>query len=224
MLTARLILEMLDKDYRLLERREQPSKSFLKNFLSLLYCAHAQIFDAAPYTMTDITNTARTIDSQGAVVADFRYSKANLKIGSGPGSSGESCFTGRYVYVIQDTIEGSKLGIQVGTGTTAVTPTDIALATRVAHGRATGQLEYGGCELINIVFANPNGEFTIRRYVTNSSGGSITVNEVGIYAVGTDYSASAAWAFCIARDIVSPGIAIANGELLRVTYVPQITV
>ena len=224
MLTARLILERLDKDYRLLERREQPSKSFLKNFLSLLYCAHAQIFDAAPYTMTDITNTARTVDSQGYLNIYDRQSKANLRIGSSPGLSSVLCHSGAAALPLTGTIEGSKLGIQVGTGTTAVTPTDIALAIRVAHGRATGELEYGGCELINIVFANPNGEFTIRRYVTNSSGGSITVNEVGIYAVGTDYSASAAWAFCIARDIVSPGIAIANGELLRVTYVVQITV
>ena len=224
MLLVKLTLERLDKDYRLLERREQRSRSFLKNFISLLYCAHAQITAAAPFTMSDITNTARTVDSQGVDVSQ-RYSKANLRMAAPPGVSGIYC---TYGYTAgrpnQTTIEGDKLGIIVGTGTTAVTPTDVALVARVAHGRATGQLEYGGCELINIAFVAPNGEFTIRRYFTNASGGSITINEIGIYSVGTDFDTYYAWPFCVARDIVSPGIAVANTELLRVTYVPQITV
>jgi hypothetical protein len=46
---------------------------------------------------------------------------------------------------------------------------------------------------------------------------------VGIYAMGT-HSASQCWSFLVARDIVSPGIAVANNELLGVTYVPQIAV
>jgi len=85
------------------------------------------------------------------------------------------------------------------------------------------ELEYGGCEIVNLTFSDPNGQFTIRRYFTNSSNASVTVNEVGIQAMGQD---TGSWgrAFLIARDIVSPGIAVAPGEILRVTYVPQITV
>ncbi|GAH56769.1 unnamed protein product, partial [marine sediment metagenome] len=30
--------------------------------------------------------------------------------------------------------------------------------------------------------------------------------------------------FCIAHDVVSPGIEVADTQLLRATYVPQITV
>jgi len=85
------------------------------------------------------------------------------------------------------------------------------------------ELEYGGCEVVNLTFSNPNGQFTIRRYFTNSSSASVTVNEVGIQAMGQD-TGSSGRAFLIARDIVSPGIAVAPGEILRVTYVPQITV
>ena len=84
-------------------------------------------------------------------------------------------------------------------------------------------IEYGGCEVLAPTFAAPNGEFTIRRFFTNVSGSSWTINEVGIYALGTRYS-NECWSFCIARDVVSPGITLLNGELLRVTYVPQITV
>jgi len=85
------------------------------------------------------------------------------------------------------------------------------------------ELEYGGTEVLSPIFSDPNGEFTIRRYFTNSSGSSVTVEEVDIQAVGED-SGEKGYAFLIARDVVAPGVAVADGEILRVTYVPQITV
>jgi len=97
-------------------------------------------------------------------------------------------------------------------------------------GQSIGEFEYGGCDLSNINFVDPDGEFTIRRYLENHCGGAITVNEVGIAAGGTWHFGAAgtnynyADTFLIARDIVGGGIAVADGELLRVTYVPQITV
>jgi hypothetical protein len=84
------------------------------------------------------------------------------------------------------------------------------------------EIEYGGCELINLIFSDPDGEFTIRRYFTNNSGVSITVEEVGIQVMGEDTS-NDGWVFLIARDLTG-GIAVADTEILRVTYVPQITV
>jgi len=223
MLTAKLILERLDKEGRLLERREQQSRSFTLGFLQLLYVAHAQIQAAAPYSMTDIDGVARDIDSQGG--AGYRYVKANLMLGSAPGSSGVACWpgTGDIPNPSDITIEGEKIGIVIGTGVGAVTPTDIALGTRILHGTQANRFEYGGCELIGIAFSDPDGEFTIRRYFTNASGGPITVEEVGIYSVGTYYTGKDAWPFCIARDLTG-GVAVADTEILKVTYVPQITV
>jgi len=226
MLTAKLILERLDKEHRLLERREIPSRSFVMGFIKLLYVAHAQIQSGAPYSMNDITNTPRNIDSQSI---ETNY-KGTLKVGSAPGAS-EHFVLGGVRYSGGGTpntilIEGEKLGIVVGTGVAAVTPTDIALGTRIVHGRAAGQLEYGGCELVGITFSDPNGQFTIRRYFTNNSGGAITVQEAGIYAAGTLYLVNmlgSSWPFCIARDLTG-AVAVANTELLRVTYVVQITV
>jgi hypothetical protein len=230
MLTAKLILERFDKDHQLLERREQPSRSFVLGFLKLLYVAHAQIQSGAPYSMNDITNTARNVDSSTSGYSYDRRSKSTLRIGSSPGSSsilchaGEGTNTSGYCDILHETIQGELIGIVVGTGVAAVTPTDYALGTRLAHGSAAGQLEYGGCELLSITFANPNGQFTIRRYFTNNSGGTITVQEAGIYSVGT-YAPVPwyAWPFCIARDLTG-AVAVANTELLRVTYVVQITV
>lgn len=229
MLTAKLILERFDKDYRLLEKRELPSRSFVAGFIRLLYVAHAQIQAAAPYSMNDITNVARNVDGYAAP-AGMHYVKGNLIIGSAPGFSQVIPWPGSRPGASinwQDiALPGHNIGIQIGTGVGAVIPTDIALGTKIAHGRAAGQMEYGGCELVNIAFADPNGEFTIRRYFTNLSGGGITVQEVGIYSPGTRYevnSGDAAWPFCIARDI-SGAVAVLDTEILRVTYVVQITV
>jgi len=228
MLTAKLIMERFDKDHHLLERREQPSRSFVQGFIQLLYVAHTQIQSGAPYSMTDITGNARDIDSQAG--GHGRYAKSNITVGSPPGDSQLIAWTGQASGTPWSLphLRGQYIGIQVGTGVAAVIPTDNALQTRINHGRAGGQMEYGGCELINIGFVNPNGEFTIRRYFTNLSGGGITVEEVGIYAIGTKYDSwniagGVVWPFCIARDLTG-GVAVADTELLRVTYVVQITV
>lgn len=223
MLTAKLILERFSKDGRLLERREQPSRSFLVQFIELLYVASAQIQDGAPYIMTDIDGNPQDIDGRTDPFGGLRRSKSNIRLGSPPGDSGVYCHSGGQTWLVgPNTIVGDEIGIQVGTGVGVVTPTDTAMGTRIAHGRGGGELEYGGCELVGIAFANPNGEFTIRRYFTNNSGGGITVEEVGLYTVGVEFNAGA-WPFCAARDLTG-GVAVANTELLRATYVVQITV
>jgi hypothetical protein len=376
MLTAKLIVERLDREGKILERREQVSRSFVKQLLGLLYVAHAHIPSGSPYSMTDILGQARNVDIDQQGVP--------LIIAAPPGDT-DVIVSKRYDNIVH--IAGNQVGIQVGQGTTAPTPTDYALEGRIPHSshvpevsnsrgefyvvpvtlgeyefygtnwyctpfkclwphelwrvrlkmyreglpgtvtisirkvrsgadlcsatldgnalttgtagqwvdidftthpqldflteyyiimRATGGnatnsihvildtasaygsgntyvssdsgvswsnqypytylclfeewgrdvskgIEYGGCEVLVPAFAAPNGQFTIRRFFTNVSGGSWTINEVGVYALGTHYS-NECWSFCIARDLVSPGVAVNNNELLRVTYVPQITV
>ena len=55
MLTMKLIVDRLSKEGILLDRREQPSKSWTLRFLQMLYLAHANIKNAAPYPMTDVS-------------------------------------------------------------------------------------------------------------------------------------------------------------------------
>jgi len=375
MLTAKLILERLDREGKLLERREQRSRSFVRHFLDLLYVYHSNVGLA----INDITGVSRILDT----ITGPYYPFGNLKIGSPPGFS-RVCLPNydgvRHIYDYNSPIkEGEEIGTQIGTGTSAVTPTDDKMENRINHGRCgktgvkaeflnpsfeTGdltnwtpttngamaasvsnaawvlkdgtwfctllstaaysigdyaqvaqdidltsitslrfqlrgqgthashfdisvevdgrevyhyeiptqndypdqlvdipchyvgvhtvtfkalatdaytsgghgayldnietilddpQMEYGGCELSNLNFAGANGEFTIRRYFTNNSGVSITVNEVGIQSPGL-VSSYIAHIFLIARDIVAPGVAVADTEILRATYVPQITV
>jgi len=400
MLTTKLVLDRLDKEGRLLERREQTAKCFVKQFIELLYVAHYQTSYGTPYAMTDVRGAEVDVDSSILAPDDeSRGSKPNLAIGSPPGSSqnllpgGGGASAGLYLNMISNAFLGEHLGIQVGGGVTAVAPTDIALETRFGHGvrvadganatfenykvnddgdyemydvkwtaqtfrpqhqhklysiklklfregapglvtvaicgadadepvgpdlvtattdgdtlttdsdgewreitfasqielipgmsyaivvhitggttansihwrrdgttplyyrgmyatsangggtwtpsavidfmfeelgRSSGELQYGGCDLFGLTFSDPDGEFTLRRYFTNDSGESRTVNEAGIFAAGAHVLSLAhpgqTYSFCIAHDIVSPGVAVADGELLRVTYVPQITV
>lgn len=400
MLRAKLIVERLDKEGRLLERREQSARSFVKQFIELLYIAHYQTTYGAPYSMTDIRGAEVEVDSDILAPNDItRGSKPTLVFGSPPGSSqnilpgGGGDATALNADILNNVLMGEHLGIQVGGGVTPVTPTDFQMETRFGHGvrvadgasvtfenykvnddgdyemygvkwcsqtlrpqhqhklysvnlklfkegtpgdvtvmiygaqeeepvgsalvtgttngntltteetgewreitfpsqielipglsyaivvhitgggtsdsvhwlydettplyyrgayaystdggtswfpstakdfmfeelgRSSGELQYAGCELVDLTFSDPNGEFTIRRYFKNNSGESRTVNEAGIYASGAHITGTGEpgliYSFCIAHDIVTPAVEVADSELLRVTYVPQITV
>jgi len=94
------------------------------------------------------------------------------------------------------------------------------------YGTTPREIEYGSCEVSGLSVVNPNASFIIRRLFTNNSGGDVTVRECGIYA-GSSWSPSGysgSFPLCICRDVVSPDIVVANGEVLAVTYTPQITV
>jgi hypothetical protein len=224
-----LSLKRRDKNYRLLEERIQPARSWVAGFTKLLYVCHAQLPDGGGYSMNDVTNTARTIEQQGDTRLD--EIKATLKMlatgGGGENFCGAGSIKGTAGTMIQDLcIDGEWIGIQCGTGVGAVAPTDVALGTRIAHGQAAGTLQYGGMELVDESYVNPNASWMLRRFFTNQSGGGITVQEVGIYSIGCEYVVADfghAYVFCVARDLTG-GIAVADTELLEVTYTVSVTV
>ena len=228
MLTAKLKLERFDKDHRLLEMIERPSRSFTLGLIQFLYLMHAQIQNGAPYAMDDITAAARLMDNHGSSSVQMHWEKTNLVLVGAPGLSGIIPNIGTSSPRVARTmvVQGDLVGIQAGTGVVAVAPNDTALGTRIAHGRAAGEFEYGGSAMVNLAFAAPNCTFDLRRYFTNLSGGGVTVEEVGIYALGTKNSAvdeDLAYAFLIARDLTG-GVAVADTELLLATYTIQTTV
>lgn len=111
-------------------------------------------------------------------------------------------------------------GIILGTGTTAVTPTDDSIETLIDNGTATGELEYLGGTISNYTKNAGSGfsTFDIERIFRNASGGSITVNEIALYCKGNFYT------YCIIRDKLSSGVAVADTEYLKVKYTIKITV
>jgi len=96
------------------------------------------------------------------------------------------------------------------------------------YGMSIGEMEYGATILRPIATANPNSSFDIVRRFTNLSTAAITVQEVGIMMcmpITPVFVApnGGAIGMC-ARDVVGPGVAVANTEILVVTYTPSITV
>lgn len=231
-LVGKIQFRVRDKDGNLILKREQPSRSFLLHFIELLYIYHGQI----DRVMNDVGGTSRTVDYESNSAAKYR--KANLAVCGGPGVTPHYFFagitgSGMYRMVQSPDLRGKDFGIVVGMGAGAPTPQDDALAQKIAHGRGTNELEYGGSEVCEPAFSDPNAEMLLRRYFTNRSGATITVTECGVYAVGTDYYTvvieggyltNKAWAFDIARDLVTPNIDVLTTEILEVTYLIQTTV
>lgn len=100
-------------------------------------------------------------------------------------------------------------------------------------GTAPAELEYGGGDIHGLTVANPNASFSISRLFYNNSGVSQDIKECGIQSPGiyntTVYDgltnmSSDVRIFLIARDVITPAINLSNGEVLQITYTPQITV
>jgi hypothetical protein len=110
-------------------------------------------------------------------------------------------------------------GIVVGTGTGAVSLTDYALGTLIAHGTGAGQLDYGGIVTSTPVTVGTTRLFKASRSIWNYSGSSISITEMGLYccfAGATYYNA------CIDRSLVS--VTLPDGEGRVFEYEFSITV
>ena len=109
-------------------------------------------------------------------------------------------------------------GIHVGTDNTAVSIDDYACISQIAHGDGAGQLRYW--DMLSTAKSYNAGtrvwtqEYI--RYFTNHSGGSITVSEMALVAIMKIYTTNRY--FAIARDLLSPALAIGNLEVLRCKY------
>lgn len=103
-------------------------------------------------------------------------------------------------------------GMLVGTGTSAVIMDDFELDTLIEHGNAAGELDYSACTLgskaWNVVPKYWKSIWT--RDFVNNSGGTITVNELGICNV------QSLLVYLFLRDLVSPGQDVLNTETLTV--------
>lgn len=203
----------------LLEERHFPSRSWVQHFFDVEYLNFSNV---QLVNIRDITNTLQTLDLPAPV-----SNHPNGIIAGPPGGAyvliGSTTTGGVPTYNTTSPLLGENMGVVVGSGNAAVTPTDYALQTKILHGVAAGTLLHGSTECFSLTFADPNGQFTIRRYFTNASGGNVTIEEVGIYAYGF-LTLNTGALFCIARDVLGAAIVLNDTELLEVTYTPQITV
>ena len=121
----------------------------------------------------------------------------------------------------------STYGIVVGSGTHSISPLINALAAPITNGSGAGQLLYQAMTFPAGVTVSGNvTSFSFSRTFVNSSGGTVTVTEIGIIAyvsgfgmintntnapVSSDY-------FLLAYDVPSSPINVPNGSSLQITY------
>ena len=108
-------------------------------------------------------------------------------------------------------------GIVVGTSTAAETFEGYILDALIANGTGAGQMSYAAMDALTATWDGGTKKFTqtLVRYINNNSGGSITVNEAGLYY---SLTTSANQAFMLARDLLAAGVAVADTAQLKVTY------
>ena len=137
-------------------------------------------------------------------------------------TAGSADYQGINEFAAGDT--NDKLGPQIGTGTTAVAIDDNALETRIAHGEASGEMLHHGAYLRNFQVAGSTATFDIVKIFENVSGGSITVNEIGLYESSDIFEGQIYGVLCMYREVLASGVTVNDGQLLKVTITVELTV
>lgn len=109
-------------------------------------------------------------------------------------------------------------GIVVGGSAEPFSAEDFCMWSNIAPGSAAGQLVYDATILGAATYDSGTKTWTTThlRQFNNNSGGSITVNEIGLTSflrVGSNWTT-----FLLARDVLSSPVAVANGAQLTITY------
>ena len=111
----------------------------------------------------------------------------------------------------------TSVGLLIGTGATVETISDTSMKTQILNGSGSGQLSYGASSVAPISVSSPSAEIVCTRTFSNSSGNSITINEIGIAMYDTTTSAGAK-RFLGARDLQT--LIVNNGNTLTLNYNP----
>lgn len=118
-------------------------------------------------------------------------------------------------------ISDSTTGVFVGTGSTAVTSSDVVLDAAIPDGTSAGRLVHGAPTIYEGILGTSTGwTHLIERDFQNDSGATITINEVGVYTkydtntgAGTSPNTS-----MLIRDVLGTGVAVLDGESAVVRY------
>lgn len=188
------VLELIvsDKNGNITEKRVLKSKSFVRQFLELLWVQVFQIPEVAPYNMRDTANALQNICESGLTFAS-------------------SALAG-------DITHGIVVGTDAG-GPHAPTINDYQLVTIILHDAApptANRLQYQAVTFGAAASDATTSQFTITRNFANASGGGITVMELGLYVKAYLYNVT--YYFMSIRDVIAGGILVPNGQTLTVNY------
>lgn len=168
-----------------------PSHSYVIQFLEFFRSLLSRA--GAGANATDVGNAESLITGSGDAVS---YVNVNAPIGN------------------------DTYGIVVGTnaGTTAEDNLNYALDTKIATGAGAGQLGYQAVTFLAPAVDGANVDFDITRAFANTSGGGITVKEIGIICKNTANTKY----HLLLRDVVADE-AVGDGFTLTVIYTLRTT-
>jgi hypothetical protein len=137
-------------------------------------------------------------------VRDYNNGLRNINLQS----TNNDCF------LAEAPVGNSTYGILIGTSNTAVVSTQYSLQSRCAEGSGTDEVNYGSMEIFPPVLNGSYWDIVLWRAISNTSGSSISVEEVGIQVRGEDSTNT--YSFCIIRDLLS--FTLNNGETCIIEY------
>ena len=179
------------------QRSHSPTFNFIALFLPIQY-------------FTDC-NCSATIKNTGGNTSSFRA----CSVSNCGGISYPNAVTSPPTYLVM---------IQVGSGSQSNPFNAYNLASPIANGSGSGQLAYGTPSVSpNINVSGSSAYFTISQTFNNSSGGTITITEVGIITQvqgTTSYSTSSSnyGQFLVWYDVLSSSISVSNGGSVTIYY------
>ena len=109
-----------------------------------------------------------------------------------------------------------SVGPVVGRGSTPLTNSDHRLDDQISHGGGTGQLSYGGTEIVEPIELRGAMELRVLRRLTNISPETVTITECGIYCTGALTTRPAQ--HCLIRDLVEPAVSVAPDHSFLLEY------
>ena len=115
-----------------------------------------------------------------------------------------------------NTTTGYQRGIVVGSGSTASTFGDTKLESLIDHGTGSGELEHGD-DTITINESDGEIDSETERTFTNSSGGDVTVREVGIHGSTSSNSTFETNLHLVLREVLDEDIVIPDSGTITVT-------
>jgi hypothetical protein len=167
------------------------SRSFVGNFLNILFNSFQE---------NNGINLPQAYPSSGSCIA----------------SANENA-TSYYPWITVNAGNGDdSYGIQVGSGTTPPTISDITIESLIRNGNSAGQLAYGAMTTIPPVInsSNNTGYTQIQRVFINQSSASITITEVAVVASfgGTPCK------YLIIHDLLPTPVTLQPNGSVTITY------
>lgn len=199
--------EVKDKDGNLIFNDKQRGHSWTRNFYNYLFCTAGDSvgnpgstsFGASHLTSKNTGGTVRYTETYVPNRDEYNTDSFGFR---GP-------------------VGNSGYGILVGTGDTAFSAENFAMAAAVVHGTSTGNLTYSAQGVPVVAYDSTSGSekwtITHTRVLNNNSGGAITIKETGLAWLGDFFNTTAA-AYLFERSVLSPTVAVPNGAQLTVTY------